>query len=102
MILMGMGNYNGQQAFFGFPKAIDRGQVNIRVIRIERKSQIQHKSLASHLDLDAGAADLLGSSVNANSHVLLAFDRSGCSSVLAKIAFGPREGDRCALSVPTE
>lgn len=69
MVLMRVGDHNTKQRRVGSGESSDRLQFkSIWVGHIEREAHIEDEPLVMRLDLDAGAADLPGASMDADSH----------------------------------
>ena len=66
MILVGVRDHDAEQAVVRLPKPRDIGQQLFLsfVRRVERQADVERDALTLGLDLDAGAADLLGAPVD--------------------------------------
>ena len=72
MVLVGMRDQHTEQAVVWFPETRNGGkQALVPVLRrIQRQADIQRDAFPLGLDLDASAADLTGSTMDANPHAL--------------------------------
>lgn len=72
MVLVGMRDQHAEQAVVGFPETRNGGkQALVPVLRrVQGQADIQRDAFPLGLDLDASAADLTGSTMDANPHAL--------------------------------
>ena len=72
VIAMSVGKHDCEQRGIMFPQAGNlRNERGVDFNRIERQAEINDNAASRRLDLDAGAANLLGAAMDANSHANL-------------------------------
>ena len=72
MVAMSVGKNNCEQRRIMFAEARNlRNKCRVRFSRIERQAKINNYTTSRRLDLNAGAADLLGAAMDADPHAIL-------------------------------
>ncbi len=72
VVAMSVGKDDCEQRPIMFPQAGNlRNECRVHFNRIERQAEIDNNAASRRLDLDAGAADLLGAAMDADLHAML-------------------------------
>ena len=80
VVAMSVGKDDCEQRRIMFPEARNlRNECRVRFNRIERQAEINNNAASRRLDLNAGAADLLGAAMDADPHAISPLEEPSCS-----------------------